>query len=59
MTVAELIEQLKQLPQDAPVSVNDEAGGTFHEDVEAAWYCPEDREHGDRACVVLVVNAQE
>ena len=59
MTVAQLIELLKQLPQDAPVSVNDEQGGNFHEDVEAAWYCPEDKEYGDRACVTLVVNGNE
>jgi hypothetical protein len=59
MTVAQLIELLKQLPQDAPVSVNDELGGTFHEDVECAFYVPEDLEHGDRACVILVVNGEE
>jgi len=59
MTVAQLIELLKQLPQDAPVSVNDEGGGTFHEDVDAAFYLPESSEHGDRACVVLVVNPME
>jgi hypothetical protein len=58
MTVAELIGLLKQLPQDAPVSVNDELGGVFHEDVECVMYLPEDiqKEYGDRACVVLVVN---
>lgn len=59
MTVAQLIELLKQLPQDAPVSVNDECGGTFHEDVEAVFYVPEDPVHGDRACVILVVNGDD
>jgi hypothetical protein len=59
MTVAQLIELLNQLPQDAPVSVNDEGGATFHEDVDAAYYLPEFREYGDRACVVLVVNPVE
>ena len=59
MTVAELIGLLKQLPQDAPVSVNDEGGGTFHEDVECAFYIPEDKEYGDRACVVLSVNPND
>lgn len=58
MTVAQLIELLKQCPQDAPVSVNDELGGVFHEDVECVMYLSEEvqEEYGDRACVVLVVN---
>ena len=56
MTVAELIGLLKQLPQDAPVSVNDEGSGTFHEDVETVFYVPENKEYGDRACAILVVN---
>jgi hypothetical protein len=59
MTVAQLIELLKQLPQDAPVSVNDEGGGNFHDDVEAVFYVPEDKQYGDRACVILVVNGEE
>lgn len=59
MTVSELIELLKQLPQDAPVSVNDEQGGNFHEDVEGVFYRGEDKEYGDRACVILVVNEDE
>ncbi len=58
MTVAQLIGLLKQLPQDAPVSVNDENGGNFHEDVECAFYVPESKEYGDRACVILVVNGE-
>ena len=56
MTVAQLIEVLKQLPQDVPVSVNDERSGKFHEDIEDAFYVPEDAEYDDRACVVIVVN---
>ena len=56
MTVSELIGLLKQLPQDAPVSVNDEGGGNFHEDVEFVFSQPENKEYGDRACVILVVN---
>ena len=59
MTVAQLIELLKQLPQDAPVSVNDEQGGIFHEDVECAFYVPEDPVYGDRAAVIIVVNGNE
>jgi hypothetical protein len=59
MTVAQLIELLKQLPQDAPVSVNDEQGGRFHEDVEAVFYAPEDPVYGDRACAVIVVNGED
>lgn len=58
MTVAQLIELLKQLPQDAPVSINDENGGNFHEDVETVFYIPENKEYKDRACVVLVVNGE-
>ena len=56
MTVAQLIELLKQLPQDIPVSVNDEQGGTFHEDVEWVFSRPEDKKYGDRACAIIVVN---
>jgi hypothetical protein len=59
MTVAQLIELLKQLPQDAPVSVNDEQGGNFHEDVETVFYVPVDPVYGDRAAVILVVNGNE
>ena len=59
MTVSELIELLKQLPQDAPVSVNDEQGGVFHEDVAFVFYRQEDLKYGDRACVILVVNEDE
>ena len=59
MTVAELIERLKQLPQDLPVSVNDEGNSTFHEDVEFVFSAPEDKEHGDRACAIIVVNLVE
>lgn len=59
MTVAELIGLLKQLPQDAPVSVNDESAGTFQEDVECAFYLPEDKEYGGRACVVISVSPVE
>ena len=59
MIVAQLIELLKQLPQHVPVSVNDERGAIFHEDVETVFYLPEFREYGDRACVVLVVNGED
>jgi hypothetical protein len=59
MTVAQLIELLKQLPQDAPVSVNDEQGGIFHEDVDTVFYVPENPEYGDRACAIIVVNGED
>ena len=59
MTVAELIGLLKQLPQDAPVSVNDENGGVFHEDIDTVFYVPENPEFDDRACAVIVVNGFE
>ena len=59
MTVAQLIELLKQLPQDAPVSVNDEGSGIFHEDVDGVFYVPVDPVYGDRAAAILVVNPNE
>ncbi len=58
MNVAGLIALLKQMPQDLPVSVNDERSGTFHEDVECVFSMPENPVYGDRACVVLVVNVE-
>ena len=59
MTVAQLIELLKQLPQDAPVSVNDEGSGIFHEDIDTVFYVPENKQFDDRACAVIVVNGVE
>jgi len=59
MTVAEIIAQLQQMPQDLPVSVNDECGGVFHEDVTFVFRVDADVEHGDRECVILVVNEME
>jgi hypothetical protein len=59
MTVAQLIELLKQLPQDAPVSVNDEGSGIFHEDIDTVFYVPVDPVYGDRAAAILVVNPNE
>jgi len=56
MTVAELIAKLQQCDPNLPVSVNDEANGNFIEDIDAVFFCPEDKEYGDRACVTLVVN---
>lgn len=56
MTVAELIEKLKTLPQDLPVQINDEAGGTLHEDIDAVFEVEEDPEFGDDAAVVIAVN---
>lgn len=55
MTVAELIALLQTMPQDLPVSVNDECGHTFHEDVAGVFHCPADPVYDDRECVVLVV----
>ena len=51
MTVAELIARLQTMPQDMPVSVNDEDGANFHEDVDGVFVIQEDKEYGDRACV--------
>ena len=59
MTVAQLIELLKLLPQDIPVSVNDEQGGNFHDTVGMVFHSPADPEYGDAECVVLAVNEED
>lgn len=58
MTVAELIEQLRQLPQHLQVSINDETGGTFHDNIDFVyhWQPDEENKYDDPECVVLVVN---
>lgn len=56
MTVAELIKQLKKLPQNISVSVNDESNGIFHEVVEEVFDMPESTDGFDKACIILVVN---
>ncbi len=58
MTVAELIEQLRQLPQDLKVTVNDEDGGRFFENIDFVyhWKPEEGNPYDDEECVTLVVN---
>ena len=56
MTVAELIAKLQAMDPTLPVSVQDENGGVFHEDIDFIYFGEENKEYGDRACVVLVVN---
>ena len=56
MTVAELIAKLQEMDPNLPVSVYDEDGGIFHEDVDFVYFGEENEDYGDRACVVLVVN---
>jgi hypothetical protein len=58
MTVADLIEQLRQMPQDLPVCINDENGGTFHENIDFVFrFVPdENNPYDDLESVVLVVN---
>lgn len=56
MTVAELIAKLQTMDPTLPVSVNDETGGAFHEDIDFIYFGEANEEYGDRACVVLVVN---
>lgn len=56
MTVAELIEKLKALPQDLSVHINDEAGGVLHEDIDCVFEIAADPEYGDAASVVIAVN---
>jgi cold shock CspA family protein len=60
MTVAELIEKLKTMPQDLPVHIvhiNDEGGGTLHEDIDGVFDIAADPEWGDEAVVVIAVNS--
>lgn len=56
MTVSELIEKLKTLPQDMPVHINDECGGVLHEDIDCVFEIAADPEYGDAASVVIAVN---
>lgn len=56
MTVAELIEKLKTMPQDLPVHINDECGGSLHEDIDCVFDIAADPEFGDEASVVIAVN---
>ena len=58
MTVAELIEHLRQLPQDLKVCINDEEGGVWHEEIDFVQHFVPDEPnvYEDEECVVLVVN---
>lgn len=56
MTVAELIEKLKTMPQDLPVHINDEGAGRLHENIDGVFECAEDPDWGDEAAVVIAVN---
>ena len=56
MIVAELIEKLKTMPQDLPVHINDEAGGVYHDEIDAVFDIEDDTEHGDESAVVISVN---
>jgi hypothetical protein len=56
MTVAELIEVLKTMPQDLPVHINDECGGILHEDIDFVFEVAADPEYGEEAAVVIAVN---
>lgn len=56
MTVAQLIELLKTMPQHLPVCVNDEGAGVYHEEIDAVFEI-EDDTNSDEAAVVISVNA--
>jgi len=57
VTVAELIEQLRQLPQDLKVAVDDEANGNLYTNMFLHHWKPEEgNPYGDEECAVLVVN---
>lgn len=57
MTVDDLIKKLLSLPCDLPVHINDEAGGVLHEDIDAVFEIEDDPEYGDKAAVIIAVNA--
>lgn len=58
MTVADLIERLRGMPQDLQVCINDENGGTFHENIDFLYHFKPDPDntYGDLESVVIVVN---
>ena len=58
MTVGELIAQLQKMHPSLPVSINDETGGTFHDNIDFLyhWQPDEENKYDDPECVVLVVN---
>lgn len=58
MTVADLIERLRAMPQDMQVCINDERGGAFHENIDFVYHFKPDPDdtHGDLESVVIVVN---
>jgi hypothetical protein len=58
MTVSELIEKLKQLPQHLEVCVNDEGNGIYHESIDAVFDIADDAEFDESAAVVIAVNSQ-
>ena len=57
MTVDDLIKKLLALPCNLPVHINDEAGGILHEDIDCVFEIAEDPEYGDKAAVIIAVNA--
>jgi hypothetical protein len=59
MTVAELIEILKTMPQALPVQINDESAGVLHENIEGfgIFEVAANPEYGDEAAVIITVNA--
>jgi hypothetical protein len=57
MKVSELIARLQQLPQDLKVSVNDEAFGVFHENIDGVFHYEQSPDTGeDEECVIIIVN---
>jgi hypothetical protein len=56
MTVAELIEKLKTMPQALPVHINDEAGGVLHEEIDIVYEIADDPDYDDKASVIIAVN---
>ena len=57
MTVAEMIEILKTMPQHLNVGVNDELGGRWYPVIDSVFEIADDPEYEDEACVVITVNA--
>lgn len=59
MTVAGLIAQLQQMPQDLLVCINDEYNGQFYDKVVDVFHAPMDPEYPeDVPCVVITVDGE-
>jgi hypothetical protein len=59
MTVAELIAQLQEMPQDVRVCINDEGNAIFHDTIDSVFFLPANMGFGDPELVCMTVNEEE